>query len=79
MRLQERKAEIEPDFAIFEDRPAQRRLPHLDLVPILSKIADNLPLGRTSRLPFASMSTSSTTRPTKGTTPHFLIAYLISF
>ena len=70
MRLQGRKSETEPGFAILEDRPAQRRLPHLDLIPILSKISDSLPLGRHSRLPFASMSTSSTTRPTKGTVPH---------
>ena len=74
MRLQDRKVEVEPDFAILEDRPAQRHLPHLDLAPILGKITESLPLGRNSRLPFASMSTSTTTRPTKGTILHLLSA-----
>ena len=65
MRLQDREVEAEPDFAILEDRPSQRRLLHLVWIPIISKTTAKRSLGRHSKLPFASKSTISTTRPRK--------------
>jgi len=66
VRLQSRKEKLETEFAIPGDSTTESQPFKLDLLPVVSSFTKYLPLRRGSKLPFASMSTSSTTRPKEG-------------
>ncbi len=66
VRLQDKRAQVETDFAFAEEQPAKGHSFKLELLPVVNSFTKSLPLRRRSRLPFASMSTTSTVKPSRG-------------